>query len=383
MASVRATGALGRFAAAKKSGGRLLPAQERFLQAEPRDPDRPVAVIHPSELSRPDFCPRAVAMRLLGMPVPPEELSYTLRNVFDEGHSIHAKHQSRWWRMRVLFGDWICLYCRHQWLAISPEQCPECGAPEGCLRYAEVPVASGAHRVAGHADGEVRDAQGNVLVELKSLSEGSIRKEAPRLLRENNFRATDERGREKTFLDIEAIWRNLHSPLGNAARQGQIYLACREVNARIMGWPPVDGIVFVYEYKPTQLTKEFFARSDPETQRELLEPALDVVWAVKRGIPPRCRKGRDGCAHCRPYEGAWARAGRTAQQGRAAVEPDGAQSAGAGRGDGSGPAAPAARPASRTARRPDRSVRPPADGSARPVDQLGWLLDRAARAGRG
>lgn len=379
---VKATGQMARWGAARKTGGRLLPKVEQFLMTAGRDEDRPTDVIHPSELCKNDFCERAVAMRLLGLPVPLEELPYVRENIFDEGHTIHDKHQRRWWRMGVLWGRWICLYCDHRWLDQSPSECLQCGAGAECLKYGEVPLSSERHRIAGHSDGEIRDEDGNALTEIKSMSKGSLRMEAPQLLSSHTHKVRDYKEREYTMYDHDAMWRELRQPLGNASRQGQLYLALRTFATERLGWPPVDGIDFIYENKHTQAVKEFWVAPDLDLQEELLDRALDVVWAVERGQPPRCPKGRNGCAHCAPYEKEWARAGQQAQgQREGRVEPDRRARHPARGGAVPRAAEEAPRRTPRAAQRPHRARGRGSHGEAHHAHPVGRLLDGAARAG--
>lgn len=381
MTAVRATGHLAKWANARKGLGVLLPDVAQFLMQENRDDDRPQDVLHPSEMSKKEFCQRAATLRLMGIRVPEEVIPFTRENVFDEGHAIHEKHQNRFRRMGTLFGRWRCGYCKGVWLGMPPEQCDQCGAPPECIRYAEVPLFSETHRTGGHADGEVRNS-GAILLEIKSMSVGSLRIEAPKLLRDHTYKVRDYLEREHTFVDHDTMWRELRSPLGSAGRQGQIYLALRAIATEIRGWPPCEGIDYIYENKHNQQVKEFFVRADQESQDELMGTALDVVWAARREQPLRCPKGNGGCAMCAPYEEAWGRAAEPEGRRTGTVEPDRPEGAEEGRGAGTETAAPPRRRPAPPARGHNGTGRPPTDGQADRVHSVGRLLDRAARAGR-
>ena len=50
--------------------------------------------------------------------------SFTMNNIFAEGHTIHGKYQDWLWEMGVLYGRWLCLSCHHKWDDTSPRECP-------------------------------------------------------------------------------------------------------------------------------------------------------------------------------------------------------------------------------------------------------------------
>ena len=68
------------------------------------------------------------------------------------------------------------------------------------------------------------------------------------------------------------------APLHSHIRQGQLYLW--------MAWPRYEEIVFIYESKAHQATKEFVVGYNKNLIAPLLETARGVTSAVKAGIPP-------------------------------------------------------------------------------------------------
>ena len=137
-----------RFAEARKNLNDLLADCERLLLREAEQPqmqnggERRNDVIHPSEMAKTDWCPRSTYLRIklarAGVLVPRDAHRFQLENIFEEGHEYHRKWQHRFRRMGRLYGYWYCEACTHRWITVSPEYCPECGAPAGALTYHEV-----------------------------------------------------------------------------------------------------------------------------------------------------------------------------------------------------------------------------------------------------
>lgn len=369
------TGALAKFSEARKNTGRLLPDVREYMLL--RSDDRPEDVIHPSEISDPDFCPKAIALRLSGVRVPKESVHFQLDNIFDEGHTIHEKWQSRWRAMGVLWGRWKCLVCGRSWIGMPPQQCPNgaCGALPEVIRYKEVPLRGERWRMAGHADGEVRDAQGAVMIELKSVGEGGIRVESPKLFMAHQVTGVNSAGEQITVLDHKRLFSQLRQPFMKHRRQGWIYLRLRELY--YPDEPPVEGMNFVYEYKPTQAVREFLVKPDKEQTDEIFAECADILLALNNDRLPWCRKGRrEECEKCAPYVKAQADGGATG--GPAESREDDPPRPAKRRRVVSGSAAGAeGRPAG-VARRPVRSERPRPDRSADADQSLGGLLRRAA-----
>ena len=122
--------------------------------------------------------------------------------------------------------------------------------------------------IAGHADAAVHDLDGwDGLVEIKSIGVGTLRFEAPRLY--NLYQDGQA---------FEDIWWKISRPFNSHIRQGQLYLW--------MSWPRYEEIVFIYESKAHQQTKEFVVGYNKNLIAPLLETAREVTSSVRTGVPP-------------------------------------------------------------------------------------------------
>ncbi len=281
----------------------LSPIKRMLLTRPEFDADRAWDVIHPSELSYDDLCPRSVYYRLAGWEIPSEANFFQLEVIFSQGHGYHDKYQQWAWEVGLqasppwgLRGTFQCLACRYRWEATSPVRCPKCRAGLGRLKYREVGVSMPSHNIAGRADGDIDlgkrvPLREHPLLEVKSVGEGTIRKAAPqtvsRYTKKIRVAGEDE---DRSWTDWQAVWRSIKRPFKNHLKQGAIYGAAAGR----------DTMVYVYEFKPTGATKDFLVRHDFGIIEEELDTALDVMYAVKKGKPPKCPHG--GCAKCRAFE---------------------------------------------------------------------------------
>lgn len=303
----KATGTLAKWAETKKVPGRLLPDLKQYLLGLPQDEHRSHDMIHVSELVKKDFCPRTAYYRISrtrsGLAIPMEEAPYfALENIYEEGHTIHEKWQSWFWDMGTLFGFFSCFACGWRDEAVAPICCPKCSAPRQCLQYQEVHLFDPEHLLVGHADGEIRDGRGAVLIEVKSIGLGTVRVELPGILRDHTRKYEDEHGKERTHLDIDGLWRDLKRPFPSHLRQGYVYLYLRDLLTVEKGWPQVDRIDFIYESKMTQAVKEFSVNRDDEMVKDFLAQARDVAQGLKLDIPPGCKDGKERCARCQTMD---------------------------------------------------------------------------------
>lgn len=253
----------------------------------PDDAERRQDVIHPSELSHADFCPRECYYRLAGFkPLRKVEgHSYVLRRIFDEGHDIGIKFQNDLWDMGELLGMFHCQICASRWWGKAPKSCVFCNVGRQFLRYLEVPVDGMDYLISGSADGRVGDA----LIENKSIGKGTIRLDNP-VLWESHVHKIQFDGQEKTWEDHEGMWRAIKLPFPTHMRQGQIYLH----------FTGLDTMVFIYECKWNQQQKEFVVKYQERIVEPMLEMALDIKYALKKNIAPDCPFG--GCPACKVYE---------------------------------------------------------------------------------
>lgn len=274
----------------RSKSGLLLPHIERHVMRTmtgARPDDHSEKYMHPSDMVKGDWCGRHDYYRLVGTPaskVTVANPSFRMNNVFAEGHAIHGKWQTWLWEMGVLVGFFRCKECGHRWYAKSPVECQFCRSER--LEYKEYPLHHERYMVEGHADGAVHLPEFRSLIEIKSVGLGTLAFEAPRL--------------HQRYLDgqsAEEIWRDITHPFSSHMRQGQLYLW--------MAWPAYEQIVFIYESKFHQQTKEFVVDYNKKFIASILDTAHEVSQCVRTGhVPerPEWATGPDGkvCPSC-PY----------------------------------------------------------------------------------
>jgi len=270
---------LKKFLDAKKTTTRLLGDVERHLMRRPLD-DRRQDVLHPSEIIKPDWCHRYSYHLLTGGEANRTKPNLRLQNIFDEGHYIHAKWQKRFQEMNVLYGKFECLACQVMTIGISPA-CKDCGRKD-VMEYREVTLVDDALRIAGHTDGWIKDLGEDCLIEIKSIGAGTLRFEAPDIL-------ADAGG------DMTKAFNNIRRPFRSHLLQGQMYL---ELSRRMYGDDAPKEIVFLYENKADQATKEFTVKADYEIVERIFFGAQKLVKAVNEGKMPDCNVNPDGCKSC-------------------------------------------------------------------------------------
>ena len=267
-----------------KYNGRLLPlVNEQAMKASiERNSHRDTDHLHPSELSKKDWCPRSAWYKIMKYPAASESLSFSRLNVFEEGHSIHNKWQTWLWKAGVLSGDWYCESCNHRWSAVAPTTCAMCSSTR--IVYREVPIHNDEHRILGHADGLVVDKSGEALIEIKSVGIGTVRFEKPGLY------ADYANGQ----LTIDEVWKMIKSPFASHIRQGNLYMHCTGVHT----------IIFLYEWKPTQEVKEFIVNYNEDIVNPILDNCKLVLNHLESGVTPSrpdwAAKTSAGCKYC-PY----------------------------------------------------------------------------------
>ena len=264
----------------KKVPTRLIGEVERHLLKKPRE-DRSTTVLHPSEIIKPDWCHRYSYYLLTGGEPKTEKPSLRLQNIFDEGHAIHAKWQKRFHDMGVLYGKFQCLSCKNVVTDISPDTCSACSS-HNLMEYKEVTLVDNDLRIAGHTDGWIKGINEDCLIEIKSIGEGTLRFEAPELLRDADN-------------DLKRAWKNIRRPFRSHLLQGQMYL---ELAHRMYGDEAPKEIVFLYELKADQDYKEFTVKADYEIVSRVFFGAEKVVKAVVAGKMPDCNVSPEGCKQC-------------------------------------------------------------------------------------
>jgi hypothetical protein len=274
---------LKRFLDAKKASPRLIGDIERHLMAK-KPEDRRTDVLHPSEMAKADWCLRASYFALKGVPVKKTNPNLRLQSIFDEGHFIHAKWQNWFGEMGSLYGKWACHICGGTFYATSPTKCGLCDAYAQFLEYREIPLVDDELRIAGHADGWIKNIGDDCLIEIKSIGTGTLRFEAPELI-------------AKADGDLQTAWRGIRRPFRTHLMQGQIYLEL----LRRMG-ESVKEIVFLYELKADQDYKEFVVKADFELVEDKFHKAKEVVTAVENNTPLECtNKPGFTCKSCEQF----------------------------------------------------------------------------------
>ena len=252
--------------------GVVLPHLERHVMktvTDARPDDHSMQHMHPSDMAKPDWCPRHDYYRILGTPTDKtskQNPSFRMSNIWSEGTAIHTKYQHWLWEMGVLWGDWSCVECGHRWGALSPSECQFCKSAR--IQYRELPMQHRPYMVEGHADAAVHNLDGwSGLVEIKSIGVNSWRFDAPLLW--NRYRNGES---------AEDIWFTIKRPFATHMRQGQLYLW--------MLWPRYEQISFIYESKFHQQTKEFVVQYNKDLILPQIEGAKDVAQGVRAGITP-------------------------------------------------------------------------------------------------
>lgn len=376
----RPTGALAALAEAKKGGSVLLgDIQQHAVKRAQEDHSRRQDIIHPSEMAKDTWCPRATAYRVSGLqPSNTGEVhGHRLLTIFQEGHDIHSKWQTWLAEMGRLWGKWKCPVCDDSTWGMAIPLCLGCRIP---MDYAEVSL-DGEDRwlIAGHADGAVPDLK--AFIEIKSIGVGTLRMEEPDLVRKHTVR--DEGG--KAVVDLDGLWKGIKRPLKSHRKQAGIYLAI----AKHLGWD-YDRMVFIYENKGNQDTKEFVLVNPDEAVSDLLDKALDVKWAVETGrVLPRpagFTKETKPCKEC-PFRD-WCWAGEETDDHEGQPEPDAADGARVPRSQAeTRPAAdlhaePTGR-VPRSAQRPNRPERQRPDVADDVVHEVGGVPGGATSSSRG
>lgn len=271
---------LKKFLDAGKNNTRVLGSVERYLISKPRDKSRRTDVLHPSEMVDPYWCHRASYFQLMGHePISNRTMTLSLASVFEEGHAIHARWQRWFQEMGNLYGKWHCLECDEMFWG-------DVHCHEGPLEYREVPLFYEPLRIFGHSDGWLKGFGEDLMLEIKSVGEGTLRFEAPELFAEHDY-------------DFKKTWDALDAPFMKHIMQVQIYMKLAE----LLGYEncPQEAVL-IYEAKPNQTHKEFVVQKSDFGIKHLFEAAEKIVAAVKKGEPPLCNIKAEGCKRCSGYD---------------------------------------------------------------------------------
>jgi hypothetical protein len=276
--------ALKEWAKARQIETRALGPISSHILSRPLDTSRRQDVLHPSELIKDSFCPRAAYWALSGKTVTPERHSLRMVSIFDTGHATHDKYQGYFAEMGNLYGKWLIKDDTGEEFEVWAQSSEFEDLSN--VKYKEVPLADDRLRIAGHSDGWVKGLGADYLIEIKSIGPGTIRMEAPNLFAGG---------------DLFAAWKNVRAPFPSHLAQGMLYLelAHRMVKTGQFETAPYE-IVFLYELKADQDVKEFVVQYDSDFCSPFLDDAYMVVTAVEDGVEPECRHG-SACKMCKRY----------------------------------------------------------------------------------
>lgn len=257
----------------------ILPEVEAHMAAAQaaRDDKRDTDHLHPSDLAKTNWCPRATYYKVTRAPVSNHQrMTLQRRNVLEEGHRIHEKWQTFMRKTGRLKGEWKCQDCHHVWWDKSPHACVECGYE--IVNYHEVAIKDAKHMIIGHADGIV-EFDLDYVVEIKSVGLGTLRWEAPTLY--SSY--------ESGALTLDELWKQIKRPIPSHNRQVQLYMHC-------LG---IEQALVIYEWKPTQDVKEFNVKYSPEVVQTMLNGAKEVMDALDDEVLPRRPQGFSKSNECR------------------------------------------------------------------------------------
>lgn len=363
--------------------------QKHLLVKADEPTDRRQDIIHPSEMAKGDWCPRQTYYRIayhkgLG-PAPSDPngkaFSAQTENIFDEGHTIHDKWQTRLKEMRRLWGVWECLACGTHVTGTTPAECESCGRGPKTLKYREIPLdAEEEALIAGHADGGVPDI--NAMIEIKSIGTGSVRMEDPKLLAK--YQVETKEG--KKIYDLDQLWKDLARPLPSHVRQGNIYLWI----AQHMGYN-FTQMVFLYEFKANQAVKEFTIGLSDRIIDPLLENAHVIREGLEKQVAPRrpvhAGKTTALCKNCPFFTHCYKEASEDRKQDQDTDRAETRRTVSRRKTTARRPGDPAPsqtrRPVARTARRPDGPGRRRADEPVQQDERLDGSSRSAARRSPG
>lgn len=267
--------------------------QAYVVGKEAKDLSRRQDIIHPSEMSHSDWCPKATYLRIKnirdGGQHVKESFAFQSLSIFQHGHEVHHKWQTWLAEMGLLWGDWKCRECGAYWTGTAGHRCPHCRSWN--VVYQEIPLdAEEEWLISGSADGGVPEHK--ALMEFKTVGSGTVRVEAPEILKAHTHKTIDG----KNLIDYEGLWRGITRPFPSHQRQGQTYLFL----CKLMGLD-FDKVIYVYESKFNQGVKEFVVKRRESIIEPLLDQAREILDALDNGAPPpRCPYG--GCKHCEPKE---------------------------------------------------------------------------------
>ncbi|MFI2616711.1 hypothetical protein [Streptomyces sp. NPDC018584] len=341
----------------------LTEAKTYLVEKNANDTSRRQDIIHPSEVAKADWCPRATYLRIETGVHHKQKFAFQSLNIFDSGHEAHRKWQNRAWEIGWLEGLFKCLNCEQVWWAKSPATCDRCTS--SALEYAEVPLrAVSTHRIAGHADGLLTPI--HKVLEIKTVGEGTYRYENPQLLTRHTHKDTEGR----PYVDVKGLWTDTRVPFPSHVRQVQIYIWLANTFMEL----DVDGAEFIYESKMNQDVKSFTIKANFDVIADRIATCKEINERLGRNDPPACPK--NGCKECNAYEES-----DEGGPGRRRGTDSGAKDSAAPSSERAEVAAASRRGRSRTAAGSDRTPRRRLDVDLCGTDELERVRRNSARSG--
>ncbi|MCZ0981901.1 hypothetical protein O1L60_31315 [Streptomyces diastatochromogenes] len=337
-----------------------------IVEKNKADDSRRQDIIHPSEMAKSDWCPKATFLRISTGIHHKQSFGFQSLNIFDTGHESHRKWQLRAWDIGWLEGMFKCLNCFATWWAKSPEQCPACESK--ALEYAEVPLSAEAtHLIAGHSDGMLTPARS--LLEIKTVGEGTVRYEEPERLSKYKVKLPD--GRD--MVDLPAMWSSIKVPFPATSARARSTSGWRTTGASMStGWPSSTS-----RNSTRTSSSSSSATTPPSSIRSSKRHSTSRSGSQPRARPD-CVNG-DICKQCKPYQESsdgedTPRRGRrqALDEDNAEAQPARTEAAKPSRGRYAGPAG-----------EPHGAERRQADGAVRPADEVGRVRRNTASGSRG
>jgi CRISPR/Cas system-associated exonuclease Cas4 (RecB family) len=237
--------------------GRLIPivSAQAAVENNQHTKKRDTKYLHPSEICKRDWCPRSSMYKILGeVETKEKQHGFTTLNIFATGHLIHNKWQG--------------------WLERS-----------GLVKQSELPIFNEEYHIMGTADGLIEDANGQAILEIKSVGTGTVRYENMDLYKQYE---------SKEITDSE-LFKRIRQPFITHLRQLNIYMHVTGIH---------HGII-LYEWKATQECKEFEVRYQPALIQHILAAASLVKQHLQNGTlidrPEWAEKNHKTCKQC-PYK---------------------------------------------------------------------------------
>lgn len=215
--------------------GRLIPVvlAQASVENNQHNEKRDTKYLHPSDICKRDWCPRSSMYKMFGVDGEiKKQHGFITLNIFATGHMIHNKWQG--------------------WLERS-----------GVMKQRELPIFDEEHHIMGTADGLIDDANGQAILEIKSVGTGTVRYENYDLYKQYE---------SKELTDIE-LFKRIRQPFITHLRQINLYMYVTGIH---------QGII-LYEWKATQDCKEFEVTYQPALIQHILAAASLVKQHLKDG----------------------------------------------------------------------------------------------------